>query len=235
MKRLSIILPCYNPPEGWEERIVLAYRTIADMLGFQPEIILVNDGSSRELNEHSIALLKSSISEFNYSAYKDNKGKGYALRHGAKQSQADFVIFTDIDFPYTNDSLISIWQLLNNGCDVVAGVKNTEYYNNVPRIRVKISRVLRKMIGHFFSMPITDTQCGLKGFNRKGKTIFLATTINRYLCDLEFIYKCYRAKPELNIKAQPVVLRDGIIFRKMNWRILINESYNFLSIILKRK
>src|SRR5690606_35029923 len=154
----------------------------------------------------------------------------YAVRYGVMKAESEFIIYTDIDFPYTVDSFVQIWARLQQNYDIVAGVKDEAYYKNVPKIRVSISVFLRKVIGFFFSMPITDTQCGLKGFNERGKAVFVKTTINRYLADLEFVYKAFRSKEKLKIAAQPVSLREGVIFRRMNWKILMGEGWNFLRI-----
>jgi len=234
MEKLSIVLPCYNPQEGWEQRILTAYGSISEKLGFGPEIILVNDGS-KFIPDLSLSALATAIPSFLFTSYKENKGKGYALRHGVAKATGEYIIFTDIDFPYDIESMEAVWNLLNSNYDIVAGVKDKTYYDGVPLFRIGISRILRKLIGVFFSMPITDTQCGLKGFNQKGKRIFLNTVIDRYLCDLEFIYKGYRARPALNICAQPAKLREDVFFRKMNWRILLTESINFVKIAFSKK
>lgn len=234
MEKLSIVLPCYNPQEGWEQRILEAYNSITEKLSFAPAIILVNDGSSQQLPGDLIELLKSAIPQFLYTAYTVNKGKGYALRHGVRQAQTDFVIYTDIDFPYTTDSLIKVWESLQSGGDIVVGIKDEAYYRGVPATRMIISRILRRLIRLFFSMPVTDTQCGLKGFNRKGREFFLNTTINRYLCDLEFIYKSFRHIPKVLVVSQPVRLREGVIFSRMNMTILLRESLEFLKLIFKK-
>ncbi len=235
MKQLSIVLPCYNPPQHWEQNVWVAYQEIIKELSDPPEIIVVNDGSTQAVDAASIEFLRKKLPDFRYLTYEPNQGKGAALRHGVSQATGDWVIYTDIDFPYTTISFLNIWTLLVQGADVALGVKDAGYYHHVPKVRVYISRGLRFLIGFFFRMPVTDTQCGLKGFNQKGRTVFLATTIQRYLCDLEFVYQCFRTKPPLKIKSYEVALKDNIQFRKMNYRILFSEGLNFMKILLKRK
>ena len=67
--------------------------------------------------------------------------------------------------------------------------------------------------------------------NQKGKDIFLQTSIDRYLFDLEFIFLSARNK--LNIKTVEVELRPEIVLSKMNWKILLQEFGNFLKIFAK--
>lgn len=235
MPLLSIVLPCYNPPKGWEQHVLSAFKEITERIHHSPAVIVVSDGSDATIEPKAIEFLMANIPDFTFLTYSENQGKGYAVRYGVGKTASKFIIYTDIDFPYTVDSFVSIWEQLQKGNDIVSGVKDAAYYKNVPKIRVRISKFLRKVIGFFFSMPITDTQCGLKGFNERGKQIFMQTTINRYLADLEFIYKAFRSKGKMKIVPQPVSLREGVIFRKMNWRVLVSEGWNFLRIMFRKK
>lgn len=233
MSQLSIVLPCYNPPDDWEQHVSEAYAYIARHLNIAPELIIVNDGSSKNI-ESDLEQLKTKVPGMIYTALPQNKGKGAALRAGVAKAKGALVIYTDIDFPYTLDSFLAVFDALNTeNYDVAIGVKNADYYRHSPKYRTFISKVLRKGIGFFFKMPVTDTQCGLKGFNQKGRTVFLETTIDRYLFDLEFVYQSFRKYRNLNIKAIEVSLRPNVIFRAMNLKVLASESSNFLKILLK--
>lgn len=229
MKPLSIILPYYNPPEYWEQHVDEACKQLKKVLGFDPEVIVVNDGSTIA-QDGALAFLQQNIPDFKSVGYVENKGKGAALRYGVRQAEGEKCIFTDIDMPYTHNSFLRIWDVLKTH-DIAVGIKDEHYYSHLPKGRVRISKLLRKMIGFFFRMPITDTQCGLKGFNQKGRDVFLNTTIDRYLCDLEFIYRAYRVKPPLKIMAQEVSLREAVTFRKMDTKILFSEFFNFIKIL----
>ena len=83
-------------------------------------------------------------------------------------------------------------------------------------------------------LKVNDTQAGLKGFRREVKPLFLMTTINRYLFDLEFIYLLSKQK-ELKVEGHPITLRPGITFSKMNRKILFQEARNFMNIWMNRK
>ena len=81
-------------------------------------------------------------------------------------------------------------------------------------------------------MKIYDTQCGLKAFNQKGKNIFLETTINRYLFDLEFVYLASNAE-DIKIIPVNVQLKPGVVFSKMNFKVLRSELMSFIGIVRK--
>ncbi len=232
-KPLTIVLPCYNPQDNWADNIVEHYRQIAEQIQADVAIVVVNDGSSKGVTDKDVAVLKSGIDKFEYISYSENQGKGYALRKGVAVCNTELVIYTDIDFPYRTGSLLQVYNtLLDDDIDAAIGIKDAAYYNKVPFARKAISQVLRKLIGWFFKLPITDTQCGLKGFKQAGTDLFLTTTINRYLFDLEFIR--IAAKNKLVLKEVPVSLKDGVVFSKMNFSILIPELYNFIKLFFRR-
>ncbi|MEO0473264.1 MAG: glycosyltransferase family 2 protein [Bacteroidota bacterium] len=229
---LDIVLPCYNPVEDWTEQIVLSVQHIqADLPEVSLHIILVNDGSSQGVSEEDINWLERKLDRFTYINQIVNQGKGAALRAGVKSSQSDLCIFTDIDFPYTKDSFLKIYRALSEQkTDVAIGIKDDSYYQQLPSFRVKVSKFLRFLARSFLGISITDTQCGLKGFNRAGKKHFLATTISRYLADLEFIFLVDRDK-SLHMKAYTIHLREGVVFSKVNLKILFREGLNFLRVL----
>lgn len=232
---IDIVLPCYNPTKDWVASIITAYDRIQAQLplvGLQ--IILVNDGSTQPISSVDIAMLQQHIPLFKYINNTINKGKGAALRTGVAASKNDICIYTDVDFPYTIPSFIKIYKALTqDNIDIAVGIKDEQYYQHVPPFRRFISKTLRWLIRHLLQISITDTQCGLKGFNKEGKKVFLQTTINRYLFDLEFICSAERKKA-LTLQAIPITLKEGVVFSKVNWRILATESSSFLKILFKQ-
>lgn len=232
---VSVVLPCYNPPPGWEQTICAAYKSFCDSIDVPVELIIVLDGLCPGVTTDDEILLNKFIPRLNIVKYETNKGKGYAIRKGVSVAKGDIIIYTDIDFPYTASSILSVYKTLRNGdADVAVGVKNEAYYEHVPLVRKIISRILRFLIRLFLSMPITDTQCGLKGFKRSVAPLFLQTTIDRYLFDLEFVRNCFRSK-KITVKAIPIALNEHVHFRKMNYRILLTEAVNFIRLLFRKQ
>ena len=230
---VSLVLPCYNPAPGWEQVVYANYNSFAKDVQKPVELIIVLDGKSANVSEGSLSFLKTNISALTIVEYPENRGKGYAIRHGVARAKGDIIIYTDIDFPYTEESMRSVYECLQkDACDVAIGVKNDTYYAHVPFVRRIISRFLRFFIRLFLSMPITDTQCGLKGFKHDVAHLFLQTTIDRYLFDLEFVRNCYKSK-KYRVQAIPVALNENIHFRSMNFRILLPEMINFIKLLFK--
>lgn len=228
MVSLSIVLPCYNPDLDWQNKVLTSFENIRAQFE-DIELIIVNDGSTIDLKT-SFDYLKENIAELVVVQYDKNQGKGHAVREGIRVAKNNFIIYTDLDFPYTVESFYKISNMLTTEkYDIVVGVKDEKYYAKVPAIRKVISKALMQMIRRFTGLQITDTQCGLKGITGKGKALLLDGKINRYLFDLELIYRAEKEK--LSIIVVPVTLREGVLFSPVRWEILMREFLNFLKIL----
>ena len=232
MHRIDIVLPVYNPLPGWEAIVVQRFQSLlARLPQLTFTLTVVNDGSLK-LEKEAVEKLKSKIPEVRWLSYAENKGKGYALRQGVMLADGDYIVYTDIDWPYTEDSMVTLIDELTGGADVVIGVRDEAYYKQLPAARMRISKWLRAFNGRLLKLKVNDTQAGLKGFHILYKPVFLRTTINRYLFDLEFIYLLSRHK-DINMVSLPIQLREGITFSKMNRKILLQEAMNFLKIWIR--
>jgi glycosyltransferase involved in cell wall biosynthesis len=225
---LDIIQPCHNPFHDWEVSVWLHFQSIMTLLpDVNINLIIVNDGSQRNVCDEAVAFLRERISNFRFVSYERNRGKGYALRQGLAKSRGPLQICTDIDFPYELIHIKQIYELLKGNADIVCGVRTKQYYDKLPSRRMiasKTSKLLNKM---FLRLPFSDTQSGIKGFNEKGRKIMLSTTIERYLVDTEFLAIAAR-KENINIVPCEVLLRDNIKLSTMDANVLIGEFRNFL-------
>lgn len=231
---LSIVLPCYNPLPNWSNTIVSAMQELQDCLPHVVfQLIIVNDGSSIGIAPEAVAAIDAAVEDFQYLSYSENRGKGYALRQGMQAVRHELCIYTDIDFPYTTPSFLALFERLQTAdLDVVVGVRNANYYEHVPAFRKFISKFLRFFIKLLLRIKITDTQCGIKGFNAAGRAIFLQTEIDRYLFDLEFVFLSSNHS-DLTITSIPVTLKPEIVFSKVNLKILLTEGRSFLKLFFK--
>lgn len=225
----SLVLPCFNPPVNWEKIVVSSVKSITEKTGIVPQLILVNDGSVKNTEDDKIEFIKNNLPDFKYIHYPINKGKGHALRQGVKAARHNMIIYTDIDFPYLEKSFLSVYKKLSEGFDVVPGHRGKEYYSKTPFLRKLISKFLRWTLKTFLRLPTDDSQCGIKGFNKNGATVFLETKIDRFLFDLEFIKLA--SKRKLKFSLAEVELKPDVVFSKVNMRILMRESINFLKVI----
>lgn len=231
-QHISLVLPCYNPPKDWERVVVESVKSLEKTGQLSIALIIVNDGSTKNVSDENIAFLKSQIPDINFISYPQNRGKGYALRKGVAETNSELIIYTDIDFPYTEESFLAVYNTLKEGFDVVPGHRGEAYYNDTPFIRKLISKFLRWTLKTFLRLPTDDSQCGIKGFNRIGATVFMDTEIDRFLFDLEFIKLA--SKRKVKFKKATVVLKPDVVFSKVNLRILARESLNFFKVLFRK-
>lgn len=229
--KFDLILPAYNPHIGWERIVVENYNNIS--LSF-PEIefniFIVDDGATKGYSNGEIDYIKSHIKFVNYISYKENKGKGYALRYAVERTTSPFVIYTDYDFPYTSSSFKNVVSALINKADVVVAIRDYKYQKSLPFFRLIMSyssHVINKLI---FRMSVRDTQGGMKGFNEKGKKLFLNTTINTFLFDTQFVYKATKDK-SIRLVQVPAMIRDNIKMSSMGINVLMREIKNIFIIL----
>ncbi|HEX8351067.1 MAG TPA: glycosyltransferase family 2 protein [Hymenobacter sp.] len=233
---LALVLPCFNPLPGWAPNILGSLHRLQALLppATVIHLYLVNDGSTRNIDPTEVALIRQALPHFTYVSYPENRGKGYALRAGVQQVKEAMCLFTDIDFPYEEQSMADLYAMLHDGqCDLAVGIRDSNYYQHVPMVRRRVSHLLRGLTRNLLHLPVSDTQCGLKGFNAAGRALFLQTTINRYLFDLELLFlTSYHSQ----VRVEPVLvsLKPGVIFSKLNPRILFTEGKSFLKILRRR-
>lgn len=232
--RLHVIVPCYNPPEGWEQALASRFadfqKIAADVAG-ETGLIVVSDGSVRNASEANFERLRALAPGARVVSYAENRGKGHALRQGVAASDADWVLVTDFDFPYTLDSMKRVVAALREHGGIAAGNRDTAYYAHVPAFRRHLSKSLRWLLRNVLRQPIDDSQCGLKAFDRAGRDIFLQTTIDRFLFDLEFLML---ANGHVPVTPVPVELRPGVVFSHVGAKVLATEGGNFLRLFVRR-
>lgn len=86
---------------------------------------------------------------------------------------------------------------------------------------------------HLLRLPFEDTQAGIKGFNQTGKNIFLSTTINRFLFDLEFV-KIACSFPDIRIQSIYVVNNGSLLLSSFGFKTILIELFNLIRILVKR-
>lgn len=158
---IDLVLPCYNPPSGWEERVATHFREVERL--FSPvrfHLFIVSDGSRRGYEPETIDRLRQLIPNVCVVDYKPNRGKGYALREAVKRCTSPYIIYTDYDFPYTNDSFGRMVETLLGGADVVVATRSKSYQENLPPFRKVLSKLSHICNTWILRIKIKDTQGG---------------------------------------------------------------------------
>jgi glycosyltransferase involved in cell wall biosynthesis len=229
--KITLLVPLYNPEKDWHLLFEARYNAFCNSVGLIVPVVLINDGSYIEISE-SVLYLKAQLgTSFNYIGYSENRGKGAALKYGAEFADSYKFIFTDIDFPYTTESMKQVWETMINTSGIVIGYRQQAYYADLSVFRTILSKSLRFLNKSLLGLPVNDTQCGLKAFDADVKELLLKCETDRFLIDLELLLavsaKKYQITPIL------VSLREDIDFTKFNSTVLLKEVFNFFRLIWK--
>lgn len=236
---LDLVVPFYNPQPGWEEKFARQFTTLIDRYFAgnrdQVHVIIVNDGSNVHFSEKEINYLEQYIPRLKPICYKENKGKGYALRAGVEHTLTDYCIYSDNDFPFGLEVIPAMLQQLQNGVDIVTGRRTLgNYLKSLPLKRKMASRGLELVNKYVLRLPVTDTQAGIKGFNKYGRALFLRTRTNRFLFDMEFIMIAGRIR-DIVIRELDVNITTETKLTDFSRKILQQEFSNLVKIILRKK
>jgi len=193
-------------------------------------LFVVNDGSKHNFTCIEIDELKSLNRDTRIISYPSNRGKGYALRKAVALTSSPFIIYTDYDFPFRTGSMIKVIEELDKGADIVLVSRNHDYVRALTPMRKFYSSMSKRLNKHLLKMEYFETQGGLKGFNARGKEIFLKTTIDEFLFDTEFIYRASLQK-DITIINVDGVTRENLKPNKVPIRVVKKEVVNFFRIL----
>jgi glycosyltransferase involved in cell wall biosynthesis len=229
---LHLIIPVHAPSAGWSALLESRCEELRTSVNKSVEIkpIMVVDGPVSEAVKKDIDGFISRGWELIWLA--ENQGKGEALRRGTLRIDSGFMLFTDVDMPYSCASMQAIIASLLEGADVVFGKRNKKYLQALPLQRRLISSLLKLFNKRLLRLKHPDTQCGLKGFSLKGMECLLATKTKSFSFDIELALLASKKK-EICWQAVDVELREGIVFREMNLAVLKHELRNLWEIIKK--
>ena len=201
---ISIIIPAYNE----SARILPSLRRLDEYLhghfrGF--ELIVVNDGSS-DTTEDVVVHSKKEIPSIQYSGYKENRGKGYAIRQGVALSTGDIILVSDADLSTPIEEVEKLLVPYDDGYHVVIGSRGLEASSIMvrqPWWREFMGKTFNRIVRMLLLEGFKDTQCGFKLFNGSiGRELFKQATVDRFAYDVEVLYLAVKAG--CKIKEVPV-------------------------------
>ena len=204
---LSIVVPAYNEGTRLQESLprILAYLN-QEFPG--SELILVDDGSTD--NTAAVAreaLANSGGIRSGVVSYKQNLGKGRAVRLGLLASRGDVALFTDADLstPITETPKL-VTPIENGECDLTFGSRALDRSLigvHQPWRREQGGRIFNLAVRLATGLPFWDTQCGFKAFRMSVcRPLIEGATIDRFGFDVELIYLAHRAG--LRLREVPV-------------------------------
>lgn len=230
IKIISIVIPCYNPAEGWCKALIKNMNELnARLPQYRMQYIISNDGSTR-LNPASVRSI-SRYSNLMFLDHSQNEGKGAAIRKGTAIADGEIIIYVDIDFPFGVDSVVNmIVEFENNPkCKFVYGNRVPDYFKKLPVKRQVVSKALHIINGIFLSPKITDTQAGIKGFRRELRREVLTTKTNTFVFEIELLRKLI--KKNVVIRSVDVRAIPTIVFTDFSSRVLFKQAVSLFRIL----
>ncbi len=230
---LSIISPIYNPPQDWEIKIEHSLANLFLLFDkIDVKVVFVNDGSSLDLEE-GFSHLKNRFPAVEILAYVQNQGKGYAIKTGLGHAESNYYIYTDWDFPFGEEALLTFYQnLIQNEYDLIIGKRSKAYYASLPPFRKLISLGLRTANFFFLNCRNLDTQAGIKALNKPARELFLANKTNSFIYELEFVSACLKNK--MRISSIAVTPRKDIVFTNFKFNTILKEFTSYINLIKRR-
>jgi dolichyl-phosphate beta-glucosyltransferase len=203
----SIIVPAFNE----EARLGQTLRTIVSHIkdiNLAAEIIVVDDGSS----DATARVARQALAEFSgietkVIACERNRGKGFAVKTGLRQSEGEIALFSDADLSTPIEEFDKLIEPIKKGeYDVTFGSRALDrnlIETHQPWRREQSGKVFNLLVRAFTGLPFWDTQCGFKAFRmNRFRPLLEIMEIDRFGFDVEFLYVAnYRG---LRLKEIPV-------------------------------
>lgn len=167
-KLISIVMPCYN-----EEKNIERYDTellpVLDELPYEYELILVDDGSTKDNTWDAIRTLAEKYEKVTGLKHSRNYGMGAAYQSGFDRAEGDYVLVYSSDLEIAPLEIAHVIEKLDEGCDFVnthrvgrwsEGSGLTSVLRRIP------SKIANGLIRSISGVDMQDTGSGLKGFKR---------------------------------------------------------------------
>ncbi|WP_342513185.1 glycosyltransferase family 2 protein [Sporosarcina sp. FSL K6-1522] len=176
MKKLSIVVPCYNE----ESNIAPFYEAVkshVDGLPLRYELVFVDDGSS----DNTLAALRQlsdKVAEVRYLSFSRNFGKESAMLAGLQYAEGDAVLIMDGDLQHPPRLIPDMWQHFEEGYDQVIARRN----RNGEQVRRKwLTKLYYRLMNNFVDVPLVDGAGDFRLLSRRAvDSLLQMTEYNRF-------------------------------------------------------
>jgi dolichyl-phosphate beta-glucosyltransferase len=233
---LSIVIPAYDE----EKRIVPTLHSITTFLrssGLSAEILVVDDGS-RDGTVRCVEELKGVVPHLRLLRNPGNRGKGYSIRHGFRESRGRRVLLTDADLSTPIEEIGKLLPLLDGG-----GYGGAIGSRAVDPATVEVPQGWqRRTMGKTFNflvrlltgLAFRDTQCGFKLLDRKAfGPIFARARVDRFSYDVEILMLA--RLHGVRVAEVPVIWRNSTLSKVGMMRDSTQMLWDVLRMALRAK
>lgn len=190
---ISIVIPAYDESDRLRGPLERVFEYL-ESGKVSAEIIVVDDGSSDGTTETARSVFADHPQiDSRVVTYSPNRGKGYAVRVGLKESRAHIALFSDADLSTPIEEMEKLVRPIQLGeYDVTFGSRALDRSligTHQPWRREQGGKLMNLIIRAMSGLPFSDTQCGFKAFNMvKFRPLLDVMTIDRFGFDVEFLF-----------------------------------------------
>ena len=191
-RSISIVIPAYNEQVRLPDTLRHIVKYLCKSGWAFREIIVVDDGST---DGTAAAAEEFARCHPNVRVLRNpgNRGKGYSVRRGMLEATGEWCLFSDADLSAPIEELEKLWDAVQSGKDKIAigsrAIDRSLIGVHQPGYRETLGRFFNGVMRVATGLPISDTQCGFKAFQReKCKIIFEQQRIERFGFDPELLY-----------------------------------------------
>lgn len=184
---LSVIIPTYKQEKTIYQDLININETLKQ-IRYDYEIIVVVDGINVDNSYQEIKRTK--LKKLKVFSYKNNHGKGYAVRFGMAKTKGDYVSFIDSGMEIDPNGISLVLEHMEwyNADIIVASKRHPASQVNYPFDRKIISFGAHLISRFLLGINIHDTQAGLKIFKRPVLIKVLPRLlVKNYAFDLEIL------------------------------------------------
>ena len=187
---ISIVIPAYNEGARISKALGEVLRVVRER-AWNAEVLVVNDGST-DRTAAIVAEFAQVNPEVRLLNNRENRGKGFSVRHGVLNAVGEIVMFTDADLSAPMEEAERLFDALHQGADIAIGsrwLERNRQTHKQPLYRQFFGRCFNAITRLIMGLPFADTQCGFKAFRRPvAQTIFQLQRIERWGFDPELLF-----------------------------------------------
>ena len=204
---LSVVIPVYNEAK----RIHKTLKGVIDYLqgkNFPYEVLIVNDGSKDNTVEVVQDFFKEGkFDSFSVLDFKENRGKGFAVKQGMLAARGEYILFIDADSSAPIEEFNKFMTEFDKGYDIFIGTRKAKgevRATNIPFHRKYLGLGFSYLARKFLSTEVWDFTCGFKCYQRNTvKPIFSRQVLDGWSFDAEDLFLAQK----LGFKIKEIPLR----------------------------
>lgn len=226
--KLTILIPVYNEKETILKILEKIENVDLKKIGFEKEIIIVDDGST----DGTEKILKNLEKKYKVIYHQKNQGKGSAIKTGLKYASGDYVIIQDADLEYDPQDYIKLLECaIKNRAQVVYGSRTLNPQNKYSSFLFYVGgRILSFITNLLYGTKITDEATGYKLFKTE-----LIKSLPLFSKGFDFCPEITAKIAKRKIKIYEVPINYYPRTKKEGKKIRIKDGIKAIWVLIKHK